>query len=53
MTKETIETILKVTFSLLIIGLLNFYLITGTNLSMQIGFVFLGILTRNLSVKIL
>lgn len=44
MTKETIWTIFKVMLSLLIIGLLTFYLLTGTNLSMQIGFVLLGIL---------
>ncbi|WP_169314670.1 hypothetical protein [Acetobacterium woodii] len=36
--------VLKVTISVLIIGLLNYYIISGANLSMQIGFVLLGVL---------
>lgn len=44
MTKETIWLVFKVTVSVLIIGLLNYYLISGNSLSMQIGFVLLGIL---------
>lgn len=44
MTKEKIWVVFKVTVSVLIISLLNYYLISGANLSMQIGFVLLGIL---------
>ena len=44
MTKEKIWVAFKVTVSVLIIGLLNYYLISVANLSMQIGFVLLGIL---------
>ena len=44
MTKDMIWVLFKVTIGVLIIGLLNYYLISGINLSMQIGFVLLGIL---------
>ncbi|AFA47788.1 hypothetical protein Awo_c10020 [Acetobacterium woodii DSM 1030] len=44
MTKDMTWVVLKVTISVLIIGLLNYYIISGANLSMQIGFVLLGVL---------
>ena len=44
MTKDMIWVVFKVTVSVLIIGLFNYYLISGANLSMQIGLVLLGIL---------
>lgn len=44
MIKKKLWMLSKLTISILIIGLLNYYLISGTNLSMQIGFILLGIL---------